>query len=116
MIKIKGTVLNNMIYGTLNQQIKKDVKYRGGSTNTATVHIDGDLITVDAKIDVAKIEHEYSNALKSIKSIQEYINFVKDNFNKYSSLISAQNKKINEHSEILKQQICIDCLLYLRSM
>ena len=72
-----------MIYGTLNQPIKKDMKYRGGSTNTATVHIDGDLITVDAKIDVARIEHEYSNVLKSIRSIQEYINSVKDNFDKY---------------------------------
>ena len=27
MIKIKGTVLNNMIYGTLNQPIKNDGKY-----------------------------------------------------------------------------------------
>ncbi len=94
-----------MIYGTLNQPIKKDGKYRGGSTNTATVHIDGDLITVDAKIDVARIEHEYSNALKSIRSIQEYINSVKDNFDKYSSQIAAQNKKINEQDVILKQQI-----------
>ena len=94
-----------MIYGTLNQPIKKDMKYRGGSTNTATVHIDGDLITVDAKIDVARIEHEYSNALKSIKSIQEYINSVKDNFDKYSGQIAAQNKKINEQSELLKQQV-----------
>ncbi len=83
----------NQIYGTLNQTVK-EVEYVGGTTNTATVHVNGNVITADANVDVEKLKAEYSQILIKFDQVQVYFKQVQQEIASYESRFAEQDTKI----------------------